>query len=435
MAAMIFEFVNDSSPRSHKDRDPVERHLIRKKAMRAAATTKKRQAVSRSHNSSLPVSDSVTWTPIFFIHPQADATQYLPSSAVQKTIFAALKGKLNAPYVKLSKLLRLCTPQLVDLLRESGGRVPYLDHAIDCLKARIRERVGTTPTEGDPMALYGRAIFSLQQALDTSDMATTETWLATICLTLFELLDIAGNPAWMMHAKGAFSVLQHIGPDNLVTESHKIMLAASACAIATETLHNGLPCMLDQPPWQAAVRRTMVPNTSTFHPRGEMVNSAQLLRYKIPSIFADITNIIMRCERHGFEAVMTRTSDLCDAYKAFLEERHERLRQPVAPEVEPYRLLTLEMTLSCAALSMRLLSSILPQRFELETSALLLAREALENSPPDQSSERVYHRGVASSVVITSEIWQDSLKSSPAGATVIESEPFRQWCNALGRPA
>jgi hypothetical protein len=434
MASITLEFVNDCSPRAHKERDPLTRHRIRKQAMKVAAATKKQQAVSGSQQiRHLP--DSKQESPKFWIHPSADATAFLPSTVVQDTMFARISSQLGAPYVKLSKLLRLCSPSLVALLQDSTGRVPYLDYAIACLEARIRESVGCASPKCESMTLYSKAIFSLQQALADSTLSSTiETWLAAICLTLFELLDVAGNPTWVLHAKGAFCVLQHIGPDNLVTEPHKIMLAASSCAIATETLHNGLPCILDQPSWQEAVRRTILSTASLFHLRGELIVSLQLLYHRLPTVFAEITSIVVYDQRDDFDSTLRRASNLVESYQQFLNQRLPQLRTPTMAEAESSRLCTLEMALNCASMSFRLLSSLQPQRLELENSAYAFAFEALQNPPPCQKSERTYHRAVARSIVTTSSLWQDSLEKCRRNSTVIDCAMFRKWCSVLGRP-
>jgi hypothetical protein len=433
MTALTFEFVNDSQPLAHKDRDALTRHRMRKQATKAAAITKKRQAGTLSQRRLNQLGTRAS-TPKVYIHELADATAFLPSAAVQETIFAKLHGQLDAPYVKLSKLLALCSPEFVALLQESTGHVPYLDQAVACLRARIRETVGCVAMEDDPMTLYARAITSFKQTFNDRSVKPTEAWLAAICLTLFELLDTCvGGPAFMIHAKGAFGVLQGIGPENLTTEVQMTMLATSASVITTETLHWASRGVLDQAPWQAAIKRTILKNTACFHPRSELVVSAQLLRHRIPGLFADVTDIIMHGWQDGLSSTVRRASDLCEAYQGFLAEYHEYLRTPTSSRENLDRIGTLEVTLSSASMTYRLLSALHPHQPRLEASALALASEALANPDPDHSCERIYHRWVARSIVTTSEDWHRGLLQSSQGGMVVDSATFQSWCNTLGR--
>lgn len=448
MTVSEFQFVNQHAPQAHKDRDPITKHLIRKKAARAAAVTKKQEIVS-SQSRLAKTTPQHAPIPAFLIHPSADATAFLPSPALQDALLSRLRPQLKHPHVRLSKILRLCGPEFAALVHDNTGHVPYLDDAIASLQARIRDSVGaaaattTTPADGATMQLYARAVSRLQCALKTPLSCHMETWLAAICLTLFELLDLAAdNPTWMLHSKGAFCVVAHIGPDNLVSEAHKVMLTATAPAIATEMLHSGVRCVLGEPKWQAAVRRCRVPTTSPLHGRGALVLSLQALRYRLPTLFADVTDIVVhKVPSMDVTAVSQDLAALCKDIQACLAKWASELHTPLkAAKADTDRLCMLEMGLSCAAVALRLLSALRPHEADLEDSAVEIARRALAQQPPPAfASERTYHRGIASSVVATRRVWQEALRfasssSKDRDVDVIGADAFRTWSTALGRP-
>jgi hypothetical protein len=117
------------------------------------------------------------------------------------------------------------------------GEVGCLSDAADCVIARARYIVSPNKTwESAVYAFYGRALRSLQKALDCPKQRfLPEVLCATEILALYELLDPSGETAWVRHTAGAARMIQLRGPKSYNTDFEKALFMGHTVPIVSET--------------------------------------------------------------------------------------------------------------------------------------------------------------------------------------------------------
>ena len=125
-----------------------------------------------------------------------------------------------------------------------------------------------------------------------------------------QLLDYSSERAWIMHSRGAFDVLEALGPYSIVTEIDKSMLIAQAELMVLkrsnlflrysssdseqilEATFANVGIFLDRPDWQNALRSTIISETS-FEDRSEPVVTLWMITACAPGLFQRATDIVM----------------------------------------------------------------------------------------------------------------------------------------------
>jgi hypothetical protein len=146
----------------------------------------------------------------------------------------AARGALSKnPYHLIYQLRSFRQWSYLSFLPSLYGQIPCLSDATDCVIARARQIISPNRKwEAAVITFYVKALDSLQKALDCPKQRyKPEVLCATEILALYELLDPAGETAWVRHAAGAARLIQLRGPKNYNTEFEKALFMAHTGAI------------------------------------------------------------------------------------------------------------------------------------------------------------------------------------------------------------
>lgn len=146
----------------------------------------------------------------------------------------AARGALSKnPYHLIYQLRTFKQWSYLSFLPSLYGQIACLSDATDCVIARARQIISPNRKwEAAVISFYVKALDSLQKALDCpTQRYRPEVLCATEILALYELLDPAGETAWIRHAAGAARLIQLRGPKNYNTEFEKALFMAHSGAI------------------------------------------------------------------------------------------------------------------------------------------------------------------------------------------------------------
>ena len=347
---------------------------------------------------------------------------------------------------KTRKILRLTDKDFVSLVVDHYGQSKALDAAVDCLAARTRQLMGTAehdrPKSESPAYLYGRALRYMKQDIDNIavQLPNVSTKIAILVLALYEMLNTADQMAWILHSNGAAILLQKAGPQLMDDDLKKKLLTICTPVIGTEALLSGKDCFLAQPEWQKVIQDTIMPTAETFDDRGELLISLRMLFVHIPTLFNEVTAIIVDENQSAILESGSKLQMLRCEFALWRRQWESHLHRALSDlKAEDMRLYALTLSRVSSALVDRLLVSIEPERLELEESAIQLSQEAIEATqfttlPVKDAKMRVgFMVGIAESIVATSCDWEMALCESGGRAT-IDPNVFSNWCVLLGRP-
>ncbi|KAK1757097.1 hypothetical protein QBC47DRAFT_412430 [Echria macrotheca] len=455
-----FAFITYDGP--SVPRDPKTRNLIRRRAMRDVAITRKQRGDSKrnANRGQYPV-----FLGVVHIVPtgiSADNQSLLLSLAPLAGLRLGL-AICAAPGV--SRAPRLGSTKVFSFIPSRYGHVSALTSATDCVVAKRRAMItGTreTETEADVLAHYSKALRALQVALDDDKQrCTPETLCATQLLGVFELLSVSGKPySWLRHIGGATRLIQVRGVAAFGDEFELALLTAHVGPAVTEAFLTNQPCFLAETPWQHLLREAILRDESLAD-YADLVLPLWEHLVGGPLQFKRTTDLLcspVPPSREAIEEMIECLESARDRLFSWLSCAQRRIglsKEVGGPDWRDTAVLPLNGEVgeddadglhlalrgtyaTCRLLKGRLLVALAPERFqhvELESQELAARIMALGESRLGcgslvSSLFMSQASWIAQSIVETRDIWCDGFS---AGEGMIGRQQFEAWCRAMGR--
>lgn len=416
-----FDFIHEEKPRPYRDKHPVIRHVIRKRATRAAAQTKKLDAQSSSALSSVPASVSGV---SYIDRPLPNLLLFLPSPILQRSLIDKL-GRQGIQDLRLAKIGKLCKRGFLHLVNDFHGRTTYLDDAINCLQARIRHVLGVAEMKTVPYKLYICALTSVRSACIWGGPPCIELWIATMCLTLYELFNESRTPAWLSHFQASLLILEQIGAHTFNTEAHRTMLVAATAAECPEKFQLGPICDLGGLEWQQAVSDCIVKNVSPFHDRGEIVLCLQMLRHRLPNGTLAAQRMVLDGNHDNKFKIVANLTDLYYRHRAFYTRWKDVLATSQSEESEEAARLQTNVSFHMAMVMLcRSRSALEPTKPFLAGEAKSHAESVLKFAAQECMRLSRYTKTSATWDLETHAMWMKGIDPS---AETVDREAYRTW--------
>ncbi|KAL4792440.1 hypothetical protein BDV19DRAFT_368473 [Aspergillus venezuelensis] len=134
----------------------------------------------------------------------------------------------------VSSLLQRRSTSFLSYLPSRYGSSPCLDDAMHCLAARAGQMFNHTTRTAKISTLYGKALNSLQAALNDGKLCMgADVYCATRLLTLYELISPPESNHWIVHNRGGIRLLEARGPGNHKTRFDWMLLKSVAPSIVS----------------------------------------------------------------------------------------------------------------------------------------------------------------------------------------------------------
>ncbi|MCJ1479576.1 hypothetical protein MMC13_008262 [Lambiella insularis] len=207
---------------------------------------------------------------------------------------------------QLIHLLRFKQKSFFSYLPSRYEECACLQDATMCVVARVRQIV-SSPSENwaeTVISLYLKALQGVQKALECpKQRLKPEVLYAIEILALYELLDSSGQDAWIRHAAGASRLIRLRGPKRFDSEFEKALLMAHAGAIA---VLNNERCFLEEESWKE-VFRSIITSDSPVSDRSEIVISLMNRKSDATGYFVEVTSIICQKTKPSSRAIIELT--------------------------------------------------------------------------------------------------------------------------------
>ncbi|KAL4955733.1 hypothetical protein BDW69DRAFT_110965 [Aspergillus filifer] len=165
-----------------------------------------------------------------------------------KTAATPLQNQPNL----LSSLLQRRSTSFLSYLPSRYGSSPFLDDAMHCLAARAGQIFGHTTRAAKISTLYGKALNSLQAALNDGKLCMgADVYCATRLLTLYELISPPESNHWVVHNRGGIRLLEARGPGSHKTRFDWMLLKSVAPSILLDEMYRlRTSSIFEEPDWQ-----------------------------------------------------------------------------------------------------------------------------------------------------------------------------------------
>ena len=340
----------------------------------------------------------------------------------------------------------------LDYVPSLYDRSSLIQDVTRCTLARARQSLSHYPTtpSATVLKLYGKALASLQQALETSArVREPEVLCATQILALFELLNYSDNGAWIRHTAGAARLIELRGPHGYDSEFEKSLLMAQVGPLFSEAILNNEACFLEKPEWQVVLKSTIIDGLM-FCERSRMSISLWMNKYHIPSLLKRVTMLVCSDEPPNPRAVEDFLQEAREHRVRFLEWRftYDCYMESLADRnITPFEHSQARLLLAVCATDLifmnRIIVAIDPVgSWELEDQAQALARMILALEQEAASTNLmstlfvVQKLGLSRAIIATEQDWRGARwqqSERGGGRRVIERRIFEQWCSLLGR--
>ncbi|KAK9423609.1 hypothetical protein SUNI508_04090 [Seiridium unicorne] len=214
------------------------------------------------------------------------------------------------------------------------GNGTCLDDALRCITTRVKRVLAPgfdtgTLAEGE---LYGRALRSLQSAINSNTWAHPNVLCAAEIISIYELLEgPSGSTAWEQHLAGSSRLIRARGPSGFKTEFEKSLLISMISTLVGDAMTLQQGCFLDEPAWQSLLHSLSLPTsglplrTRTYVRLGSMGARASRLMNDVHEATAnrqafldkELKELESRCRSLKMEAASWRRE--YDAYRGCLE--------------------------------------------------------------------------------------------------------------------
>ncbi|KAH6651629.1 hypothetical protein BKA67DRAFT_660424 [Truncatella angustata] len=331
------------------------------------------------------------------------------------------------------------------------GHSACLDDAIRCVASKAKRVLlpnnpASAGGELDLFGLYGKALRSLQAAVDDSNDWTDPSILAAIeILSICELLDSPSRPcAWENHISGAARIIRARGPSRWKTEFEKALLTSMLSPIICEAIRLFEPCFLDEEPWKEVIRSLVIDGGNHYSPRGQGYMQLWSLGIELPGLLIDVYRATA-----GSESLTQKQIDnleaRCRKHKEEIVEwsRNYDKHQSTTPSDETP--LDVRIELYGAGLSMlisasRFIGAISPkERVAMEAEAVKYSTMYLDvlcevNEKNKWASFYLQQKVVvATSVLASTDAWLEGegLNKEAPNQRLIEGWKFQAWCDSM----
>ncbi|KAK8085371.1 hypothetical protein PG997_006642 [Apiospora hydei] len=177
------------------------------------------------------------------------------------------------------------------------GHSPYLDDAVRCLAMRARRVLvpSARPPEAQEMLQYGRALQSLQDAVNGPNWHNADVLCTVELLCLYEvsgaLLEAQRSHAWERHIAGAARLIQMRGPMRFLSAYDMSLLFSLMGPLVFESCRLNQACFLDEEPWQRLLQYVVSPD-EILSARSHIAIFSWCIFIKFPRLLRDVTNLI-----------------------------------------------------------------------------------------------------------------------------------------------
>ncbi|KAK7943632.1 uncharacterized protein PG986_012745 [Apiospora aurea] len=173
------------------------------------------------------------------------------------------------------------------------GHSPYLDDAVRCLAMRARRVLvpSARPPEAQEMLQYGRALQSLQDAVNGPNWHNADVLCTVELLCLYELLEAQRSHAWERHIAGAARLIQMRGPMRFLSPYDMSLLFSLMGPLVFESCRLNQACFLDEEPWQRLLKYVVSPD-EILSARSHIAIFSWCIFIKFPRLLRDVTNLI-----------------------------------------------------------------------------------------------------------------------------------------------
>ncbi|KAK7975849.1 hypothetical protein PG989_014312 [Apiospora arundinis] len=173
------------------------------------------------------------------------------------------------------------------------GHSPYLDEAVRCLAMRARRVLvpSARPPETREILQYGRALQSLQEAVNGQNWHDADVLCTVELLSLYELLESQRSHAWERHIAGAARLIQMRGPMRFLSAYEMSLLFSLMGPLVFESCRLNQACFLDEEPWQRLLKYVIAPG-EMLSARSYIAVSSWVIFIKFPRLLRDVTNMI-----------------------------------------------------------------------------------------------------------------------------------------------
>ncbi|KAF2469835.1 uncharacterized protein BDR25DRAFT_343509 [Lindgomyces ingoldianus] len=443
-----WEFINQGPHNTRLSESDIR--TVQKVSRRVGAATRREQGVQARINT-LQVPDFLTQQkqhplrfppPISFLPHRREFPSEM-SILLQPDLTANLLCHAAASDAAINprrwiKICRLANDSILHTLPQIYGYSKCLDNSIDCVVMRVRcslqQGAEVQLRESEELRItqmYGRAIRSLSNAI-TSPEVNWDT-----C-----------HRAWIMHSRGAFDILEALGPENITTEVEKDILIAQAELMILEACFANVAIFFDKLEWQNALQSTVIPG-SYLGDRSETVVSFWMVSACAPGLFKRATEVIMTQQHDQREEIISKLRDLLSNYSRWYTKWNHELRISEAPEEQTaflnnptllQRIGTLTRFLAYLALTNRFLFAMRPdpasgaeEEATRAAARVIQLAELLGADSVPKLRMKIALR-IAHSIQETAQDWSNpELQYSQGFFETVEPSLFVAWCSLLGR--
>ncbi|KAG8529122.1 uncharacterized protein KY384_005757 [Bacidia gigantensis] len=385
---------------------------------------------------------------------------------------------------QLVHVLRCRQWSFISYLPSRWGNTPCLEAVTKCLVIRVREFLQGSgqPPSKYALALFGRAVCSVQSALDDLTLVTDPDVLCAVrLLSLWELLSESQPEAWDYHMSGANALLKLRGPTAYTTPFEKALLLAMVGPMFTEAMMQNIFTFVDEEPWQRAIQNCMIKGTA-LSDCSELSISLWIILCPIPRLMHEVQELVCRSQRdelipsHIVSAYIQCSLSILQKLQSWRHSYDEFMRTLgrssdtdqvsflAVPNTSTYEcdksFELLGICLGSTLIMHRLLVTLSPSQpisFATEAAAQTVASEIVElEQQASQSSPRAalfmeFKMILARSVmatkdwydVVSTAISEEDKKRSLEASTgdwneaptvrLIDKEVFEHWCRHKGR--
>ncbi|KAH8681899.1 hypothetical protein BX600DRAFT_447467 [Xylariales sp. PMI_506] len=330
------------------------------------------------------------------------------------------------------------------------GTNPCLDDALRYMAAKARSVLSpnSSPPPTSHLHLYGKALQSLQAAVDDDDSRNDPSVLCAIeILSISELFQASGeHSAWENHIYGAGQMIRARGPSRFTTEFEKSLLASMISPLVCESLRRLEPCFLEDPAWEQTILSLAIPGQHEFAPRGVSYLKLWVSGTRLPRLLSELGEVVKNPENYS-EAELDDLEFRCRQFQDYLAEWREDYNDLVANASSPkpassaladVRIELLGAGLVMQATACRMVGALSPwDRIEQESAALTLAKQTrvlVHNLSYENRHAAFYLQQkifAATSILASTDVWLEGCEVGRTEnlARPIEKYKYDTWTN------
>ncbi|KAI1842467.1 hypothetical protein JX266_011362 [Neoarthrinium moseri] len=360
------------------------------------------------------------------------------------------------------QLARLSKPKQVQsfltYIPTRYGHRTCLDDVIRCLTSKIKSMLVPTALGEvtDTLSLYGKALKSVQAAIQSASWADPDVLCAIAMLGTYEALEGSNRTsAWTHHTFGLSQLIAARGPSRFTTRFEKLILSSTSCWLIYESLHSGLPCVLGEPSWEPVFQSMARPEFPEVDQTFAWLGSLGVKVSRLIVEMHDATCDDYTVSESGMKDLESRCRNLKLELMRWKQESQAIIEAPRRPEGTPAMQGDLRAELTSAAYAMlaatcRLVGAISPEDRTTEEREAISISDYLSRVGDSMKWDKIasfYFQqriNVTKSIILTSDIWLQGCDDANVINTdyngrlegkrrLIESYKFQAWRDCMRR--